>query len=198
MMRHGMKKLILPIIALLWANPIFAKPYNILFILSDNQPASIIGAYGNPDVRTPHIDQLAKEGMLFNNAFAVNGMCSPTRATLMTGLMPSQHGVHNWLDDELMHDWPRDWSAVAEYRTLPLTLRNRGYQTALIGKWHLGQPWQASIGYQHWITFTDGHTVDLPEQPGIPAAVGRSDKDAALSVTDGLVDDRAAVGGPVR
>lgn len=137
------------------------KPLNVLFILTDNQPASIIGAYGNTDVRTPHIDRLANEGLRFDRAYAVNGMCSPTRATLMTGLMPSQHGVHNWLDDAQMKDWPQDWSAIAEYRTLPLTLRNRGYQTALIGKWHLGQPWKASIGYQHWVTFTDGHTVDF-------------------------------------
>ncbi|MFK8020889.1 MAG: sulfatase [Pseudomonadales bacterium] len=134
---------------------------NVLFILTDNQPASILGAYGNPDVRTPHIDQLAREGMRFDNVFAANGMCSPTRATLMTGLMPSQHGVHNWLDDAQMKDWPREWSAIREFRTLPLTLRNRGYQTALIGKWHLGQPWKASIGYQHWVTFTDGHTTDF-------------------------------------
>ena len=138
-----------------------ARKPNLLFILTDNQPASILGAYGNPDVRTPHIDQLASEGMQFTRAFAVSGMCSPTRATLMTGLMPSQHGVHNWLDDKEMQHWPREWSAIAEFRTLPLTLRNRGYQTALIGKWHLGQPWKASIGYQHWITFTDGHTVDF-------------------------------------
>lgn len=137
------------------------EPLNLLFILTDNQPASIIGSYGNKDVRTPHIDQLAAEGMQFTNAFAVNGMCSPTRATLMTGLMPSQHGVHNWLDDEELKHWPKDWSAVAEYRTLPYTLAKRGYKTAMIGKWHLGQPWKASIGYQHWVTFTDGHTIDF-------------------------------------
>jgi arylsulfatase A-like enzyme len=137
------------------------RPPNILFILTDNQASSLLGAYGNPDIKTPHIDQLAREGIKFNQAFAVNGMCSPTRATLMTGLMPSQHGIHSWLDDEMMDQWPRTWSAVAEFRTLPLTLKNRGFQTALIGKWHLGQPWQASIGYEHWITFTDGHTVDF-------------------------------------
>ena len=55
---------------------------NVLFILTDNQPASILGTYGNTDVRTPHIDQLASEGVQFNHAFSVNGMCSPTRATL--------------------------------------------------------------------------------------------------------------------
>ncbi|MDC1436555.1 sulfatase-like hydrolase/transferase [Gammaproteobacteria bacterium] len=137
------------------------EPMNVLFIMADNQPAAILGAYGNPDVRTPNINQLASEGVLFTNAFAVNGMCSPTRATLMTGLMPSQHGVHNWLDDAKLDEWPDDWSVVAEYRTLPQTLENRGYQTAMIGKWHMGQPWQASIGYQHWVTFTYGHTLDF-------------------------------------
>lgn len=138
-----------------------AEPLNLLFILTDNQSASLLGAYGNPEVRTPNIDRLAEQGTLFTQAFAVNGMCSPTRATLMTGLMPSQHGLHDWLDDEMLHTWPGDWSAVAEFRTLPLTLANRGYQTAMIGKWHLGQPWQPSLGYQHWVTFTDGHTVDF-------------------------------------
>ena len=57
------------------------RPLNVLFILTDNQPASLLGSYGNPDVRTPNIDQLSREGMQFSNAFAVNGMCSPTRAT---------------------------------------------------------------------------------------------------------------------
>ena len=134
---------------------------NVLFILTDNQAASLLGAYGNPDVRTPHVDRLAEEGIRFSRAFAVNGMCSPTRATLMTGLMPSQHGIHSWLDDELLDQWPESWSAVAEFRTLPLTLKNRGYRTAMIGKWHLGQPWKASIGYQHWVTFPYGHTIDF-------------------------------------
>ncbi len=150
------------ILALLLGAPmVSARPVNVLFILSDNQPAAIIGAYGNPEVRTPHIDRLAREGMRFTSAFAVNGMCSPTRATLMTGLMPSQHGVHNWLDDTMLEEWPRDWSAIAEYRTLPLTLANRGYNTAMIGKWHLGQPWKPAAGFQHWVTFADGHTVDF-------------------------------------
>ena len=134
---------------------------NVLFILTDNQAASLLGSYGNPDVMTPHTDRLAREGIRFDRAYAVNGMCSPTRATLMTGLMPSQHGVHNWLDDEMLSQWPENWSAVAEFRTLPLTLKNRGYRTALIGKWHLGQPWKPSIGYQNWITFSAGHTVDF-------------------------------------
>jgi arylsulfatase A-like enzyme len=137
------------------------KKPNILFILSDNQHAGLLGTYGNPDIKTPHIDSLAAEGVKFTNAFAVNGMCSPTRATLMTGLMPSQHGLHDWLNDEQMSEWPRDWSAVAEFRSVPYTLKQNGYKTALIGKWHLGQPWEASLGFDHWMTFTSGHTLNF-------------------------------------
>lgn len=134
---------------------------NILFIVADNQPASILGAYGNPDVKTPNIDRLANEGVRFTHAFAVHGMCSPTRATLLTGLLPSQHGVQDWLDDEEMENWPIDWNAIREYRTLPYTLKNRGYQTSLIGKWHLGQPSPPDEWFDYWVTFNLGHTIDF-------------------------------------
>ena len=137
-----------------------AQP-NILFIVVDNQPASILGTYGNPDVKTPNVDRLAGEGMRFTRAFAVHGMCSPTRATLLTGLLPSQHGVQDWLDDEEMKNWPSNWNAIREYRTLPYTLKNRGYQTALIGKWHLGQPRPPDEWFDYWVTFNLGHTVDF-------------------------------------
>jgi arylsulfatase A-like enzyme len=71
------------------------SPPNILFIVVDNQPASILGAYGNPDVKTPSIDQLATEGVRYSRAFSIHGMCSPSRATLLTGLLPSRHGVQD-------------------------------------------------------------------------------------------------------
>ena len=149
---------------LLLSLPMFAeaqgKP-NILYIVVDNQPASILGVYGNPDVRTPNIDRLANEGMRLTRAFAVHGMCSPTRATLLTGLLPSQHGVHDWLDDGKIENWPEDWNAIREYRTLPYTLRTRGYQTSLIGKWHLGQPRPPDDWFDYWVTFNLGHTVDF-------------------------------------
>jgi len=151
------------LLLLLSAIPVVAQdaPPNILFIVADNQPASILGVYGNPDVKTPNIDRLANEGVRFTRAFAVHGMCSPTRATLLTGLLPSQHGVQDWLDDEEMSNWPSDWNAIREYRTLPYTLKNRGYQTSLIGKWHLGQPRPPSEWFDYWVTFNLGHTIDF-------------------------------------
>jgi len=90
---------------------------NIVLIMSDNQPADLLGCYGNEEVSTPHIDGLAARGTQFANAYCVNAMCSPCRASVMTGLMPSQHGIHNWLDDTLAPHWPHNWSAISEFNT---------------------------------------------------------------------------------
>jgi len=141
--------------------PALAEPLNLVVILADNQAADAIAAYGNRDVATPHIDRLAREGVRFDRAFASSGMCSPTRATLLTGLMPSAHGLHNALHDPWVEGQQPGWSAVAEYRTLPLTLASRGYQTAMIGKWHIGDPTRPSLGYQHWVALPYGHTTDF-------------------------------------
>ncbi|MEH6549633.1 MAG: sulfatase-like hydrolase/transferase [Pseudomonadales bacterium] len=134
---------------------------NIVFILTDNQSASALASYGNKDVHTPNIDELAKSGVRFSHAYAASGMCSSSRATLMTGLMPSQHGLHNALYDSWVNSLNSGWNAVAEFRSLPLTLRNRGYQTAMIGKWHLGDPHVPALGFEHWVALPYGHTLDF-------------------------------------
>ena len=134
---------------------------NILFILTDNQGAEGLSVYGNKDVKTPNLDRLASEGILFNNVYAENGLCSPTRATIMTGLLASQHGVHNPYYEVLLDELPEGWSIIQEFRTLPQTLSNRGYETAMIGKWHLGQPWEPALGFKEWIAFPKGHTVNF-------------------------------------
>ena len=113
------------------------KP-NILLIFVDNQPANMMGCYGNDEIFSPHLDELASKGVLFRNAFCPNSMCSPCRASMLTGLMPSQHGVHTWLDDDIMDEWPENYNAIAEFETLPEKLAEAGYNTALIGKYHLG------------------------------------------------------------
>lgn len=137
------------------------KRPNIVFILTDNQPTWMLGCYGSKTVKTPNIDRLASEGIRFTRAFACNGLCSPTRASLMTGLMPSQHGIHDWIQDTALPNYPKDWCAVQEFRTLPVTLANRGYRTAMIGKYHMGQPTHVMPGFQHWVTFPYGHTLDF-------------------------------------
>ncbi len=129
---------------------------NILLIFVDNQPASMMGCYGNDEIFTPHLDDLASGGVLFRNAFCPNSMCSPCRASMLTGLMPSQHGVHTWLDDEVMDEWPDNYNAIAEFETLPEKLAAAGYHTALIGKYHLGFADKPQNGFKHWVTMAKG------------------------------------------
>lgn len=134
---------------------------NILLFMSDNQPADLLGCYGNDEVLTPHIDGLAREGVQFDNAFCVNAMCSPCRASVLTGLMPSQHGIHNWLDDQLVSQWGETWCAIAEFENIPSLMKRAGYVTALIGKFHLGVPTSAQLDFDHWVTFPHGHTTSF-------------------------------------
>lgn len=131
---------------------------NILLIMSDNHTAGLLGCYGNDEIHTPNLDHLARQGFQFENAYSVNAMCSPCRAAILTGLMPSQHGIHTWLDDRLMDRWPPDWNAIGEFIALPQILQDNGYKTALIGKYHLGIPYQPQNGFDHWVTFPLGHT----------------------------------------
>ena len=134
---------------------------NVLISMSDNQSSDFLGCYGNDEIKTPAIDRLAQRGALYRNAFCVNAMCSPCRASVLTGMMPSAHGVHTWLDDGLSENWPKTWNAIEEFETLPDRFKSAGYKTALIGKYHLGQAWQPPRGFDHWVTFPHGHTVSF-------------------------------------
>ena len=96
---------------------------NIVLIVSDNQSQTLLGTYGNTEILTPNIDRLAAEGIKYKRAFSVSGVCSPTRATLLTGLLPSQTGVHVALPTHVDVD---HWSAIEEFRNLPQTLKDTG------------------------------------------------------------------------
>ncbi len=134
---------------------------NLLLILTDNQSPSLIGAYGNTEIRTPNIDRLAAEGLRFTHAFATSGVCSPARATLLTGLIPSRTGVHNGLPERFS---VADFSAIEEFRNLPQTLADAGYYTGLVGKYHLGAHEKPQLGFDFWATFSGGHTESFVSQ----------------------------------
>ena len=76
-------------------NDLPRKPTNVIFILTDDKGVWAAGCYGNPEIRTPNIDRLAESGMRFENFFVATPVCSPSRATLFTGRISSQHGVHD-------------------------------------------------------------------------------------------------------
>jgi arylsulfatase A-like enzyme len=136
---------------------------NLVFILTDNQGAWTLGCYGNPDIRTPHIDRLAAEGMRFTRALSSNPVCSPTRATFLTGLIPSQHGVHSFLDPKFMMG-PEAYNTLREFTSLGEVLRDAGYVCGLSGKWHLGANQTPSEGFSSWITKPDGSTREFYDQ----------------------------------
>jgi arylsulfatase A-like enzyme len=101
------------------------KP-NILLIMTDQHRADHVGFMGNPTVRTPNLDRLASSGCVFENAWVSNPVCMPNRATILTGRMPTAHGV-------IFNDRSLDWYA----NTFVRQLRADGYRTALLGKSHL-------------------------------------------------------------
>lgn len=116
------------------------KQPNILFIMADDHAAKAISAYGAGINHTPNIDRLAKEGMLFNHCYVTNSICTPSRATILTGVHNHLNGVMT-LDDQINKFQPN----VAKF------LKHAGYQTAMIGKWHLGEGFaHEPMGFDYW------------------------------------------------
>ena len=102
------------------------KKPNVLFIMTDQHRADHVGFMGNSTVRTPNLDALAASGCVFDNAWVANPVCMPNRATILTGRLPTAHGV-------IFNDRSLDWYA----NTFVRQLRSSGYRTALLGKSHL-------------------------------------------------------------
>ena len=110
------------------------RPPNIIVILADDLGRADYSAYGTKDIRTPHIDALMQGGADFRNFYANSPVCSPTRASLLTGRYPDRAGVPGVIRDEE----DNTWGYLAPCTLLPQALRPAGYHSALIGKWHLG------------------------------------------------------------
>jgi arylsulfatase A-like enzyme len=122
------------------------KP-NFLVILIDDLRHDEFGAGGHPYMKTPHVDRLAREGALFERAFHTTPICSPNRASILTGQYASRHGIiDNVARDAASHRLPN----------YHLELQRLGYETAHLGKWHMGNDGMPRPGYDHWVAF-DGH-----------------------------------------
>lgn len=133
---HGMR-LAAVFVALLPFGPSAraAERLNIISIVTDDQARWAVGAYGNREVKTPHLDRLAAEGALFTNAFVVTPVCSPSRATFLSG----RHGTQVGVTDFISQDEADAGVGLARGTvTWPAVLQREGYVTGLFGKWHLG------------------------------------------------------------
>jgi len=126
-----------------------ARP-NILVFLTDDHGQWAQHAYGNSELRTPNLDRLAARGVRMTQAFTTCPVCSPARASFFTGRMPSQHGIHDWLEETkcaLTHPGLRGQTLISEL------LKGAGYHTGLVGKWHCGRTQEPQPGFDRWFSY---------------------------------------------
>lgn len=115
---------------------------NIVFILLDDVRWDDLGYTGHPFSKTPNIDRIAREGVMFRNAFATTVICSPSRANILTGLHTHSHGIIDNTDRS---------AASHKLVTFPQALQRGGYETAFVGKWHMGNDDSRRPGFDHWV-----------------------------------------------
>ena len=124
-----------------------AEQRNFVFFLVDDLGFGDLGYNGSEFYETPHIDALAASGMRFDNGYAACQVCSPSRASIMTGKAPPRHGITDWIGAKTGMDWQRDdlvlpaeyvWNLPHEDITVAEALRDGGYTTFYAGKWHIG------------------------------------------------------------
>ncbi len=171
------------------ADPPTGRP-NVLFILADDLGYADLGIYGNRTIATPSLDRLARQGMRFTQFYANGPICTPTRVALLTGRYPQRFGLYGGL--------PADsaWGLPPDTVTLPQLLRRAGYETAHLGKWHLGHAEQAfrplARGFDAFFGFLHAH--HLPKTYHDPRLRRGEDPDAVYPgyLTDLLTDEAEA------
>ncbi|WP_229249091.1 sulfatase-like hydrolase/transferase [Dyadobacter sandarakinus] len=141
-----MQKILITIIALALAltHTAFAqgsrKP-NIIFLLTDDHRWDALGAMGNKIIQTPHLDALAKRGILFRNAHVTTAICMVSRASLLSGQYMSRHGIN---------DFDTDFKPDALAQTYPALLKKAGYKIGFIGKFGIGVKNQPDTLFDYW------------------------------------------------
>jgi uncharacterized sulfatase len=179
--------LILPLFVFTAKSPTDAQPerLNLISIVTDDQSHWSIGAYGNKESRTPNMDRLAREGARFTNAFCATPVCSPSRASFLTGLYGTQVGITDWIAPV---ESDAGLGLPPETTTWTEVLQKHGYVTGLMGKWHLGtQPpfHPTRHGFNHFFGFLGGGNA--PMNPTLE--VNGETKQLQGALPDVLTDD---------
>ena len=166
------------------SSAVFAQP-NIVFIFADDLGVGDVGAYGGATIDTPHIDALASAGVLFEQAYASHPVCSPSRAGLMTGRYQQRHG---W---EFNPAARIETSGMdPEQMTLADMLKESGYTTGMVGKWHLGylpQFHPLNRGFDHYFGVLAGGSIFIDQSRPDVESIGNwpSKRDSSKGVYDG-------------
>ena len=151
-----------------------ARRRNIVFILTDDHRYDFLSCMGHPWVKTPHIDRMAGRGVLCENAFVTSSLCSPSRASILTGVYPHTHKVQDNFTE-----------LSATLPAFPKLLQQSGYRTAFLGKWHMGGASdEPRPGFDHWVSFFgQGEYFDCPLN------INGSRTKKAGYITDTLTDE---------
>lgn len=165
---------------------------NVVLIVTDDQGPWAV-PWRMPELVMPHLQQLADEGLVLDEAHCASPVCSPSRASMLTGRMPSAHGVHDWITASA--------GSVSEtfidgQPSLAVTLAESGYHCAMIGKWHLGDARHAAAGYTTWYAHRagGGPYVGAPIwRDGEPAAEERHFTEAVGDEAVAFLDSVAGV-----
>lgn len=172
---------------------------NIVVVVADDLAVWALGCYGNPEIHTPHIDRLAADGIRFTEFYCTSPVCSPARASLLTGKIPSSHGVQDWIRGG--NGGPRDPGIdyLADHRAYPEILAEHGYTCGLSGKWHLGDSPRPQKGYAHWFAHPSGggsyHDVPMYRDGELVETEGYL-TDVIADDAIGFIRTRAAAEGP--
>ncbi len=128
-----------------------AKP-NVIVFLADDLGYGDLGCYGHPKIQTPNLDAFAKQGARLTQCYSASAVCSPSRSAILTGRTPHRNGVYTWIAENA------EVHLRTSELTMPKVLKESGYATAHVGKWHLNgkfnspdQPQPGDHGYDHWM-----------------------------------------------
>jgi choline-sulfatase len=160
---------------------------NILLFFTDDHGQWALGSSGNRDIETPNLDHIARTGTVMENAFTPTPVCSPARACFLTGKTASQHGIHDYLDNDPQF-FERGW--LKDEITLPELLQAAGYRTGLVGKWHLGNDSRPQRGFDSWGALAGDYPID-PTGPARYCVDGRIETrtgSKAAVLTDAAID----------